>query len=45
MKKNMIGFIIVCLLFALNSFPAYSQTSDSDNKAETPDSISTMTAE
>ena len=45
MKKNMIGFITVCLLFALNSFPAYSQTSDSDNKAETPDSISTMTAE
>lgn len=45
MKKDMIGFITVCLLFALNSFPAYSQTSDSDNKAETPDSISTMTAE
>ena len=45
MKKNKIGFMAVCLLFALNSLPAYSQTSDSDDKAETPDSINHMTAE
>lgn len=45
MKKNMIGFMTVCLLSALIPFPAYSQTPDSDNNTETTDSIGNMTAE
>ena len=44
MKKNIICFMTVFLLSALNPFSIYSQTSDSAND-ETTDSICNMTAE